>query len=45
MGYSRKKLNIKQGGRGLRIEFPEVLKKESVEIPGGQLKKKWNFQG
>ena len=26
------------------MEFPGVLKKEHVEIPG-QLKKKWNFRG
>ena len=26
-------------------EFLGVLKKKYVEIPGGQLKKKWNFQG
>ena len=25
------------------MEFPGVLEKEHVEIPGGQLKKKWNF--
>ena len=27
------------------MEFPGALKEEYVEIPGGQLKKKWNFQG
>ena len=27
------------------IEFPGVMKKEHMEIPGGQLQKKWNFQG
>ena len=26
------------------MEFPGVLKKEHVEIPGGLLKKEWNFQ-
>ena len=51
MGYSRKKSNIKQrvgGGRGEGvedIEFPGVLKNEHMKILGGQLKKKWNFQG
>ena len=34
-----------QGGSG-KMEFPGVLKKENVEIPGaGQSKKKQNFQG
>ena len=45
MGYSRKKLNIKQGGGVEGIQYPGVLKKEHMEIPWGQLKKKWNFQG
>ena len=40
--YSRKKPY-----RGVQeMEFPGVLKKENVEIPGaGQSKKKQNFQG
>ena len=38
MGYSRKK--PKQGGEGVDdIEFPGVLKKEHVEIPGVYQKK------
>ena len=27
------------------MEFLGVLKKKHMEIPGGQLKKRWNFQG
>ena len=41
MSYSRKNTN-----RGIEdMEFSGILKKEHVEIPGGQLKKKWDFPG
>ena len=26
------------------LEFPGVLKKQHMEIPGSQLKRKWDFQ-
>ena len=35
---------MERGGGVEDIEFPEELKKEPMEIPGGQLRKKWNFQ-
>ena len=42
MGYSRK--NPNSGVEDMNFQGYILLKKDHVEIPGGQLKKKWNFK-